>query len=75
MAAARRLARRIHPLWWLSGPPWRRRVRRARFVWNDECGMMNDELKAAFNSSFIIPHSSFLPAGVIIFTQFNPLPF
>jgi hypothetical protein len=26
---------------------------------NDECGMMNDELKTAVNSSFIIPHSSF----------------
>jgi len=26
---------------------------------NDECGMMNDELEAAVNSSFIIPHSSF----------------
>src|SRR5438045_1245851 len=27
---------------------------------NDECGVMNDEGHAAFNSSFIIPHSSFL---------------
>jgi hypothetical protein len=26
---------------------------------NDECGMMNDELKTAWLSSFIIPHSSF----------------
>src|SRR5215212_6886106 len=28
---------------------------------NDECGMMNDELRVVFNSSFIIPHSSFPP--------------
>jgi hypothetical protein len=28
---------------------------------NDECGMMNDELKTtAFCFSFIIPHSSFI---------------
>jgi hypothetical protein len=30
---------------------------------NDECGMMNDELKVrafGFHSSFIIPHSSFV---------------
>src|SRR5207237_10495929 len=27
---------------------------------NAECGMRNDESRAAFNSSFIIPHSSFL---------------
>src|SRR5436305_6153255 len=26
---------------------------------NDECGMMNDERRAVFNSSFIIHHSSF----------------
>src|SRR2546423_10538663 len=27
---------------------------------NDECGMMNEKIQAAFYSSFIIPHSSFL---------------
>jgi hypothetical protein len=32
---------------------------------NDECGVMNDESEAAFNSSFIIPGSSFI---------FTPLP-
>src|SRR5205823_3330931 len=31
-----------------------------RKMQNDECGVMNDEGHAAFNSSFIIPHSSFL---------------
>jgi hypothetical protein len=27
---------------------------------NDECGVMNDELKTAFHSSFIIPHFFFI---------------
>jgi hypothetical protein len=27
---------------------------------NDECGMMNEEVQAALNSSLIIPHSSLL---------------
>jgi hypothetical protein len=31
---------------------------------NDECGVMNDELKTALDSSFRIHHSSFLPYPV-----------
>jgi hypothetical protein len=30
---------------------------------NDECGMMSDELKTALHSSLIIPHSSFRDCG------------
>src|ERR1051326_3351706 len=33
---------------------------------SDECGMMNEEKCAAFNSSFIIPHSSFPSAQTVL---------
>jgi hypothetical protein len=46
---------------WLAVYPRKLLTGMDRIKTNDECGMMNDELKTtAFHSSFIIPHSSFL---------------